>query len=386
MVEAVNAGSGGRQVARQFGVSRPTVSRWGARAAGRRLERGAWSERPSAPHCVHRTLPAVDAQVLARRRDWRETSALGAYGAPAIHRAWPVESSGPPPVRTLGRILARRGARDGQARVRRPAPPRGWYVPAVAQGPADCACCDVVEGLVWRGGPAVAGRPALAVHAGLPETWPTTGITTGRVLPALESRWRARGLPAVAQVDNDTCCQGPHHFPDGGGRVARLCLQLGSVPVRAPLQDPSFQAALESLNGRGQAKGGHRVPHSSFGGLAERSGASIAAARSRGSTRAADAPPRRPFPGEWEFEPRRPPGGCRRSLRRTTGGGAVTLLGHTVLVDRHGAHRLIRAEVTLPAGPLRFFRLRRRDPGNQPLLREVDYILPECRRSLTGWH
>jgi len=73
-------------------------------------------------------------------------------------------------------------------------------------------------------------------------------------------------------------------------------------------------------------------------------------------------------------------------LRRRTGAGAVTLLGHTVPVDQHWAHRLIRAEVTLPAGPLRFFRLRRRDPTHQPLLREVDYALPELRRSLKEWH
>ena len=73
-------------------------------------------------------------------------------------------------------------------------------------------------------------------------------------------------------------------------------------------------------------------------------------------------------------------------LRRTTEAEAVTLLGHTFPVDPHWAHRLIRTEVTLPAGPLRFYRLRRRDPMNQPLLREVDYVLPERRRSLKEWH
>jgi len=387
MVEAVNAGTPIRTVARQFGVSRPTVARWVARATTKRLDRVDWTDRASTPHSIHRTPPAIEAQVLALRHELRDTSALGEYGAVAIHRAWAVDPGGPPPaVRTIGRILARSGVLDGQPRVRRPAPPRGWYVPPVAGGTADCDCFDVVEGLVLQGGPEVEVLTGLALHAGLPEAWPTTGITTARVLQALETRWRVLGLPAFAQFDNDTRFQGPHQFPDVVGRVARLCLQLGCIPVFTPLKDPSFQAALENFNGRWQAKVWHRFHHTSLGALQERSGAFIAAARQRGSSRAADAPPRRSVPADWAFEPSRPPCGCLIYLRRTTGDGAVRLLGHTFPVDRHWAHRLIRIEVTLPAGPLRFYRLRRRDPADQPLLREAHYELPERRRALKGWH
>jgi len=146
-------------------------------------------------------------------------------------------------------------------------------LPAVARGTAECDCFDVVEGLVLQGGPEVEVLTGLVLHAGLPDAWPTTGVTTARVLQALESRWRALGLPAFAQFDNDTCFQGPHQFPDVVGRVARLCLQLGCVPVFTPLQDPSFQAALEHFNGRWQAKVWHRFHHASLGALQGRSGA-----------------------------------------------------------------------------------------------------------------
>ena len=37
----------------------------------------------------------------------------------------------------------------------------------------------------------------------------------------------------------------------------------------------------------------------------------------------------------------------------------------------HWVHRLVRAEVDLTAGTIRFYRLRRREPGDQPLIREV---------------
>ena len=61
---------------------------------------------------------------------------------------------------------------------------------------------------------------------------------------------------------------------------------------------------------------------------------------------------------------------------------AVTLLGRAFAVDPHWPHRLVRAEVRLPAGPIRFFALRRRDRHAQPLLREVPYELPKRRLRL----
>jgi hypothetical protein len=75
--------------------------------------------------------------MLQLRRTLNETSDLGEYGAHAIRRAW-LERGNPavPAMRTIGRILERRGALDGQRCIRRPAPPRGWYLPDVAAGRA----------------------------------------------------------------------------------------------------------------------------------------------------------------------------------------------------------------------------------------------------------
>jgi len=387
MVAAVHAGQSLRAVARTFRVSVPTVQRWVARAGRRRLDRVDWADQPPIAHMVYRTPPGVEDHVLTLRRELRDTSALGEYGAVAIHREWPAIPWGPPPaVRTIGRILERRGALDGQRRIRRPAPPRGWYLPPVARGTADCDCFDIIEGLVLQGGPEVEVLTGLALHAGLPDAWPTAGVTTARMLPALQGRWRALGVPAFAQFDNDTCFQGPHQFPDVVGQISRLCLQAGCTPVFTPVKDPSFQAALENFNGRWQAKVWHRFHHGSLRALQARSAAYIAAARQRGAARAAEAPARRRLPGTWRFDPTLPPCGQLIYLRRTDDQGAVTLLGHVFPVDRHWLHRLVRAEATLPGGPLRFFALRRRTPESQPLLREVHYELPERRRALRRCH
>jgi len=219
----------------------------------------------------------------------------------------------------------------------------------------------------------------LALHAGLPDAWPEDGITTGRVQTALQARWRAVGLPTYAQFDNDTRFQGPHQFPDIVGRVPRLCLQLGVIPVFTPLHDPSFQGALESFNGRWQAKVWSRFHHPSLADLQLRSAAHIAAVRQRGATRTVEAPPRRPFPASWEFDPGIAPSGHVVFLRRTDARGVVTLLGRAFAVDPHWPHRLVRAEVNLPHGPIQFFALRRRDPIAQPLLQEMPYELPKRR-------
>ena len=387
MVAAVQAGGSIRAVARQFRVSRPTVERWMARAAGKRLDRVEWADRPPIAHTVCRTPPEVEEHVLVLRRELHAVSALGEYGAVAIRRSWPIETWGPPPaVRTIGRILERRGALDGQRRVRRPAPPRGWYLPAVARGEAECDCFDTVEGLVLQGGPEIEVLTGIALHGGLPDAWPDVGVTTTRVLTALQGRWQELGLPTFAQFDNDTCFQGAHQFPDVVGRVVRLCLQLGLTPVFTPVNDPSFQAALENFNGRWQAKVWHRFHHAALLALQARSAAYVAAARQRESARAADAPARRPFPADWVFDPRVLPCGQLIYLRRTDAHGAVTLLGHRFSVDPHWPHRLVRTEVTLPGGPIQCFALRRRAPETQPLLRELPYELPERRRSFRGWH
>ena len=64
-------------------------------------------------------------------------------------------------------------------------------------------------------------------------------------------------------------------------------------------------------------------------------------------------------------------------LRRTNGVGLVDVLGHSFLVDRNWVNRLVRVEVDLQGGRLRVYRLRRREPKDQPLLAEIRHRLPD---------
>jgi hypothetical protein len=63
-------------------------------------------------------------------------------------------------------------------------------------------------------------------------------------------------------------------------------------------------------------------------------------------------------------------------LRRTDAEGQAEVPGRAFDVDRHWARRLVRAEVDLDAGVIRSYRLRRREPGDQPLMKEAVHRIP----------
>jgi hypothetical protein len=377
-VAAVRQGLSLRHVAHQFGVPLATVQYWVQRAGEQRLDRVDWSNRlPGARTPVNKTPPPLEDLVLTIRHELRQHSALGEYGAEAIQRA--LQERGVPDlpsVRTISRILERRGALDARRRVRRPAPPPGWYLPALVDRRAELDSFDIVEGLVIRGGYGVEVLNGISLHGGLVASWPRARITTNVTVAALLEHWRRFGLPAYAQFDNDTVFQGPHHYPDVLSRVMRVCLSLGVTPVFAPPRETGFQAAIESYNGRWQAKVWQRFTHASRKTLQSHSAKYVTACRRKAAPRIEAAPPRRPFPPDWHLDLKAPPKGCIMYLRRTSDAGAVTLLGHTYVVDPHWPHRLVRAEVDLTAQRIRFYALRRREPKYQPLLREVPYSWP----------
>lgn len=114
MVIGVRAGQSLREVAAQYGVSTPTVQRWVERAKGKRLDRADFSDQPESPHKVaNRTSAEIERQALQLRRELKEQSDLGEFGAAAIHREMERRNLRPlPAVRTISYILQRHGALD----------------------------------------------------------------------------------------------------------------------------------------------------------------------------------------------------------------------------------------------------------------------------------
>ena len=245
----------------------------------------------------------------------------------------------------------------------------------MAAGRVEADSFDIVEGLVIEGGIDVEVLNAISLHGGLTGSWPGSAITARVTVTALLEHWRQLGLPGYAQFDNDTRFQGPHHYPDNLGRVTRVCLSLQVTPVFTPPRETGFQAAIESYNGRWQAKVWRRFHYDSLKSLQDQSAKFVAATRARAAERLLAAPPRRPFPHSWQQDLQTPPRGRIVFLRRTDDYGRVRLLGHLFPIDPLWAHRLVRSEVDLDSKTLRFYALRRREPAFQPLLAQFPYQL-----------
>lgn len=378
MVAAVRGGESVSVVARRFRVARATVRLWVKRVQGKRLDRVDFSDRPAGPRRpARKTSDRIEEMVLSIRRELRDKSALGEYGAVAIQHELTKRRVRPvPAVRTIGRILERRGALDGRRRVRRAPPPPGWYLPQLAAGRAELDSFDIIEGLVIQGGHAVEVLTTISLHAGLCGSWPRAVIRAKTVVTAVLGHWRRQGLPDYAQFDNDTVFQGPHQHRDSVGRVARLCLGLDVVPVFVPPRETGFQAAIENFNGRWQAAVWNRFHFDSRAALRSQSDRFVTAHRRRRAARIDAAPDRWEFPDDWQLDLQTLPDGQLIYLRRTDGSGRAHLLGRTFAVDRHWPHRLVRAEVDLATDCIRFYALRRRVPDYQPLLQEIEHHIP----------
>lgn len=386
MVAAVRAGESMRAVARRFGVSRRAVAYWVARAGARaRLDRVDFGDRPRGPRrAVNRTPRAVEDRVLEVRERLRRTSALGEYGAEAVRRA--LDEAGQealPSVRTVGRILERRGALDARRRVRHPAPPPGWYLPEVAEGRAELDSFDLVEGLAIQDVCALEVLNGISLHGGWPVSFvlsPSARATA--VVACLQAHWRASGLPGFVQFDNGAVFQGPHdpRLPDVLSRVVRLGLSLRVTPVFVPPRETGFQASVENYNGQWQAKVWQRFRFENLPALEAQSQGYVEAKRERSAVRRERAPARAPFPKDWRLNLQAFPQGRVIFLRRTDDHGEVRLLERTFLVDRHWTHRLVRCEVDLDTDRLRCYALRRREPEQQPLLADLPYRLLRRKR------
>jgi hypothetical protein len=378
MVRAVRAGRSVRDVAASFGVSLGALTYWIAQARGKRIDRMSFANRK--PGCPwNRTPVEIEQHILRARTSLREASVLGEYGPDAIALALREDASPAqvPARATIARVLARHGVLDSTHRQRRPAPPKGWYLPEVAAGDTELDSFDFIEDLKIAQGPLVSVLTATSLHGGQPDAWIMAPPRARTTLDALLERWRRDGLPGYAQFDNDTIFQGAHQFAHSVGRVSRLCLALGVIPVFAPPREPGFQNAIEGFNGLWQSKvwQRHRFPDPAT--LKAVSARYIAAYRSKTARRSEAAPNRGRFPRGFRLDLNTPLRGTMIFLRRSDDTGAVHLLGTAFLVDKHWVHRLVRCEVDFTHRRIRFYALRRRDPGDQPLLRELPYRRPD---------
>ena len=271
-------------------------------------------------------------------------------------------------------VLKRHGVTDQSVRVRRPPPPKGWYLPAVAAGRCDLDSFDFIEDLKIADGPLFHMLTGKNHSGALTDAWVFTRQNTEQTCERLLQRWRRDGLPAYAQFDNHTVFQGPHQFAHAVGRVSRLCLALGVTPVFAPPLEHGIQNSIENFNGLWQTKVWQRYRMTSLAQVQQRSDRYVAMRRARAD--ANDTPSRNALSKRFAFNPSAPLKGQLIYIRRTNDYGQASLLGQSFAVSPNWPHRLVRCEVDFDQHCIRFFALRRRLPDEQPLLNTVTYLHP----------
>lgn len=381
MVAAVRRGQRQRAVARRYRVGLGHLQYWLARSRRQPLGQVDWSDRSRAPRQQARqTSWAVQRRILGLRQELLRGD-LGFIGAQAIADALRAErpKTKLPSVRTIGRILKRQGALDAVRRVRRSAPPPGWYLPEVAAGRAELDAFDVIEDLPLEAGPRLDVLTTRALWGPVCGAWISSALRARWLCQKLETHWRRHGRPAYAQFDNDSRFQGTHTHPDVLGQVIRFCLSLGVTPVFAPPREHGPQNLNESFNHLWQQKVWQRFHHPDAPAFQRASDRFVAAYQQRRTRRLDQAPPRHAFPKRWRLDLQQRPQGVIIYLRRTDAQGAIRFLGHQWLVDSLWIQRLVRAEVDLDGQQIRCYQLRRRAPGDQPLAKTIGYIFPNKR-------
>lgn len=376
MVQAVRAGCSVRAVASIYGVSAGTVAYWVEHARGKRLDRVCFDNQRSG-RAWNRTSAATERRVLSVRSALRQCSALGEYGPDAIRSALSKDDAlrQAPGRTTIYRILARHGVLDGVHRLRRPAPPKGWYLPQLVEDGAELDSFDFIEDLKIANGPLISVLTGTSLHGALADAWVMPQPRSRATLDALLERWRRDGLPTYAQFDNGTIFQGAHQYVDAVGRISRVCLALGVVPVFAAPREHGFQNAIEGFNGLWQSKVWRRFHFPDIASVEAASARYVTAYRAKTACRQ-DSIHRRDFPRRFKINLRTPLAGTMIYLRRSNDRGDVDLLGRRFCADKHWCHRLVRCEVDFTQQCIRFYALRRRDPESQPLLCELPYTRP----------
>ena len=319
-----------------------------------------WSARPAGCRVsAHRTKAGVEQRMSSSSGGNCEPRAIWVSTDPeAIQRE--LQQRGErviPAVATIARILSRRGALDGRKRVRRKAPPPGWFLSDVSDKRAEMDNFDAIEDLVIRGGIDVNVLTGISLHGGLCAAWPAAQITAKVTVECLLEHWREVGLPRYAKFDNGTVFHGTHRWPDSLGRVTRMCLSLEVTPVFAAAAVPRISSRYRSLQ-----------PTLARRGLVALSTSVIVtrwwlnptgfvdAHRRRYSVRIEDAPRSQTVPQELATELATAADRNRDlSSRETNAKGQAVVLGNTFNVSPVWIHRLVRADVDLTKGQIRFY-------------------------------
>jgi hypothetical protein len=197
MVSFYRRGYSLREVAEIFKESKSTVQRWVKFSSGKRLERVDFYDKKSGSEVPpNKYSQRVEHRVLTVRKFLKEKSILGLFGPDTIRNAMLEQGDREVPSRqAIANIIKRHGLVDRRVRVRRPAPPPGWYLRDLVSKRVELDSADIVEKLYLKGGQEVQLFNVISLHGSLLSSVANNVITAEIVIDALTERWQQVGLP-----------------------------------------------------------------------------------------------------------------------------------------------------------------------------------------------
>jgi transposase InsO family protein len=238
------AGEDPTTVAASLGRSRRWLYKWLARqGAGD----PAWAaDRSRQPRTHPLALPAqVEAAVESVRLELYNEGLL--YGAQNIRwRLEELELSPLPSVRTINRILARRGLTH--RRTGRYLPKGKAYPALTADRPNQVHQLDYIGPCYLRGPVRFWSLNTVDVATARCATEPVRSRASQATVDALWATWHRLGLPEHIQADNEMVLYGSPAYPHGMGPLIRLCLAPGIEPWFIPLGEPWRNGVVEKFN------------------------------------------------------------------------------------------------------------------------------------------
>ncbi len=238
------AGEDPTTIAASLGRSRRWVYKWLAR---HRTGDSAWAaDQSRRPRTHPLALPArVEAAVESVRLELYNEGLL--HGAQNIRwRLEELEFRPLPSVRTINRILARRGLthrRTGRY------VPKGKAYPALAADRANHVHqVDFLGPCYLRGPVRFWSLNTVDVVTGRCATEPVQSRASQPTVDALWATWHRLGLPEHVQADNEMVFYGSPAHPRGMGPLIRLCLATGIEPWFIPLGEPWRNGVVEKFN------------------------------------------------------------------------------------------------------------------------------------------
>lgn len=169
------------------------------------------------------------------------------HGAQAVR--WELEERGTPnlpTIRTIARVLARRGVLQ---------PPAGRYRPKGKKYPApEASAVGAVQQADFVG-PRYGTSPlrfyslnSVELNTGRCAVEPLLKRDAQSTIAAFWATWWRLGMPRHQQVDNELVFSGSYRYPRGMGPLIRLCLLNGVEPWFIPMAEPWRNGVIEKFN------------------------------------------------------------------------------------------------------------------------------------------